>query len=229
MSNLLVSLEELKAEVLEMMEMVTTQLSKCKEATLKSDLDLAEEIIASDRRINSMELKIDKKCENILALFSPVATDLRFVLASLKISNNLERIGDNAVGMAKIFRDAVGKVEPEILEKFKVPEMYDMAIAMLEDIIKAMEREDTRIARKIFKKDDFLNQNNLEAPARTLELIEEYPKKSSQILGLFSIVRKLERSGDHTKNMGEEIIFHLEAEVLKHKKDKKDKEKKKKG
>jgi len=227
MSNLLIGLQELKEEVLEMMDLVTSQLIKCKEATITGDLDLVEEIVARDRRVNSMELKIDKKCENILALYSPVATDLRFVLASLKISNNLERIGDNAVGMAKIFRDAVGAVEPNLIEKFEVPEMFDMAITMLEDINKAMDREDTKIARKIFKKDDFLNQGNFEAPTRTIELIKDFPDKAQQILGMFSIVRKLERSGDHTKNMGEEIIFHLEAEVLKHKKDKK-KEKKEK-
>lgn len=226
MSNLLVSLEELKEEVLEMMDLVTSQLSKCKEATITGDLDLVEEIIARDRRVNSMELKIDKKSENILALYSPVATDLRFVLAALKISSNLERIGDNAVGMAKIFRDAIGSSEPDLIEKFQVPEMFDMAITMLEDISKAMEREDTRIARKIFKKDEFLNQGNFEAPGRTIELMSDYPDKVQQILGMFSIVRKLERSGDHTKNMGEEIIFHLEAEVLKHKNKKEKKEKK---
>ena len=83
-----------------MMALVSNQLIKCKEATINGDMDLAREIVATDRLINAMELKIGKDCENILALYNPVATDLRFVLATLKINNDLERIGDNTEGIA---------------------------------------------------------------------------------------------------------------------------------
>ncbi|ELR69927.1 Phosphate transport system regulatory protein PhoU [Fulvivirga imtechensis AK7] len=209
-----------------MLELVTSQLEKCKAATFDADADLAKEVISLEKRVNSLELSIDKRCENILALYNPVATDLRFVLAAFKISNDLERIGDNAEGIANFLFDIMEKAEDDMIEKFKLNMMFDVAISMLKDMEEAMENEDTKLARKIFKKDDFLNENNKNASKIAAELIQKYPNKIKLILKLFSIVRKLERVGDLTKNLGEELIFHIEAKVLKHKKDQKKKKKK---
>lgn len=226
MAHLEPEIDILKQNLLEMLELVTSQLIKCKEATFNVDADLAKEVISLEKRVNSLELSIDKRCENILALYNPVATDLRFVLAAFKISNDLERIGDNAEGIAHFLFDVMEKAEDDMIEKFKLNMMYDVAISMLNDMDEAMENEDTKLARKIFKKDDFLNENNRNAPKIAAELIEKYPKKVKLVLKLFSIVRKLERVGDLTKNVGEELIFHIEAKVLKHKKEQKKKKKK---
>lgn len=226
MAHLEPELDLLKNSLLEMLELVTSQLEKCKAATFDADADLAKEVISLEKRVNSLELSIDKRCENILALYNPVATDLRFVLAAFKISNDLERIGDNAEGIANFLFDIMEKAEEDMIEKFRLNMMFDVAISMLRDMEEAMENEDTKLARKIFKKDDFLNENNKNASKTAAELIQKYPNKIKLILKLFSIVRKLERVGDLTKNLGEELIFHIEAKVLKHKKDQKKKKKK---
>lgn len=224
MPNLEVELEQLKQDLLEMARLVTVQLEKSREAVFHYDLDLANEIVANDKRINGLELKIDKDCENILALHGPVAVDLRFVLASLKINHDLERIGDHAEGIAWYVLDIGRKPEEAFLEQFMVAEMYDKAITMLENVYEALENDDTRLARKIFKKDDFLNKKNRKATKTAIKIIKSAPEKAKAIIPLLSIVRKIERVGDLTKNMGEEIIFHIEAKVLKHKKKKKEKE-----
>jgi len=225
MSNLDPELEALKYNLIDMLVLVKSQLSKCKEATLNADLDLAKEVISREKRVNALDLAIDKDCENILALYTPVATDLRFVLASLKISNDLERIGDNAEGIAGLLIHVMEKASEEMITKFKLNEMFDVTISMLNDMEEAVENEDTSLARQIFAKDDFLNENNRNADGVAKELIRQYPDNIKLILKLFSIVRKLERVGDLTKNIGEEVIFHIEAKVLKHKKDQKKKKK----
>lgn len=223
MSNLEVELDQLKNDLLEMTNLVKTQLEKSRNVAVENDLDLADEIIANDKRINGLELKIDKDCENILALYAPVAIDLRFILASLKINHDLERIGDHAEGIAKYLKDIGEKIDPELLKKFKIMEMYSKAITMLEDIHEALLNDDTKLARKIFKKDDFLNKKNKKATRYAITAIKENPEKAKVIIPLLSIIRKIERVGDLTKNLGEEIIFHIEAKVLKHKKKEKDK------
>ena len=214
---------QLKHDLLEMALLVRTQLEKSREALLQYDTDLASEIIANDKRVNVMELKIDKYCERILALYSPVATDLRFVLASLKINHALERIGDHAEGIGWYVIETGRKIEQELIDRFTVVPMYDKAISMLDNIYEALENEDTVLARKIFKKDDFLNKKNKKATKTAIKILKESPEKTKMIIPLLSIVRKIERVGDLTKNMGEEIIFHIEAKVLKHKKKEKNK------
>lgn len=224
MSNLEIELDQLKQDLLDMANMVKTQLEKSRDAAINNDQDLASEVIANDKRVNAIELKIDKDCENILALYAPVAIDLRFILASLKINHDLERIGDHAEGIARYIVDIGEQIDPEDFENFHVIAMYNKAITMLEDIHEALQNDDTKLARKIFKKDDFLNKKNRKATKYAIATIKEFPKKAKVIIPLLSIIRKIERVGDLTKNLGEEIIFHIEAKVLKHKKkDKKDK------
>ena len=227
MTHLEPELEILKKDLIEMLRLVISQFVKCKDATFNADADLAKEVISKEKRVNSLELTIDKRCENILALHNPVATDLRFVLASYKIANDMERMGDNAESIANFLFDVMEKAEEEMIVKFKLSMMFDVAISMLTDMEEALVNEDTKLARKIFKKDDFLNENNRNGAGIAEELIQKYPSKIKLILKLLSIIRKLERVGDLAKNIGEEVIFHLEAKVLKHKKDQKKKGKKK--
>ena len=96
----------LKKELINMWILVQSQLNKAREAMVKFDKDLAREVLVKEKRVNSFELKIDRDCENIFALYCPVAIDLRFLLAALKINTNLERIGDIAAGVAKYVVDS---------------------------------------------------------------------------------------------------------------------------
>jgi phosphate transport system protein len=162
-------------------------------------------------------LKIDRDCENIFALFCPVAIDLRFLLAVLKINSNLERIGDIAEGIAKYIIDAEAPFTKELLDVTRILPMYEESVKMLEDTQEAFEKEDTILARSVFKKDDFLDDINRQAHKVLERYLKDHPEDTSQALWLLSIIRKLERVGDQAKNVAEEIIFYLEAKVLKHK------------
>jgi len=209
-------LQQLKAEVITMWEMVLTQLQKAKEALENMDRDLAREVILAEKRVNSFELKIDRDCEDVIALFAPVAIDLRFVLAVLKINMNLERSGDIAEGIGKFVLDIPEDFDRRLLELTKVTEMYYQANEMIRDVMNAFEGEDTMLARKVFKKDDVLDEINKNAASIVATFTRENPEKTESALYILSIIRKLERVGDQAKNMAEEIIFYAEAKVLKH-------------
>ncbi|HLK29708.1 MAG TPA: phosphate signaling complex protein PhoU [Puia sp.] len=217
MTQVETELQLLKKEVINMWDLVRTQLVKAKDAMLNFDKDLAREVVLKERRVNGAELKIDRDCENIFALLSPVAVDLRFVLAVLKINSNLERIGDIAEGIAKYVLRVETPFNKELLDATYVTKMYEEAINILQDTLAAFENEDTILARSVFKKDEFLDDINI----RANELIEDYlkthPDDIDQALYILSVIRKLERVGDQSKNISEEIIFYLEAKVLKHK------------
>lgn len=182
-------------------------------------MDLAKEVATSDKRVNAMDLKVDRECDYILTLYMPVATDLRFVLAAIKICSNLEQIGDYAQQIAKSTMKIIKKADIPLIRNFKILKMFDTAMSMLVDAYEAMENNDSSLARKIFKKDDFINDANKQAANVAAKLLTEKSHNPKIILELFSICRKLERIGDLNKNLAEEIIFHLEleAEVLRHK------------
>ncbi|MCU0348016.1 MAG: phosphate signaling complex protein PhoU [Saprospiraceae bacterium] len=220
MTHLDSELRILKSDILEMWRLVVGQLEKGKEALTNFDRDLAEEVVENEKRVNSYELKIDKDCENIFALFQPVATDLRLVLASLKISNNLERVGDIAASVADFVLDAQQDFNKEILERTKILEMYGIANEMLADTLEAFDSEDTRLARTMFKRDKMLDKIDDEALDLVYDCIKAYPEQARNTLLVMSMIRKLERVGDMSKNIAEEIIFYFEAKVLKHKKKK---------
>src|ERR1700733_11528730 len=123
----------LKKELVSMWILVQSQLNKAKEAMVQFDKDLAREVLIKEKRVNSYELKIDRDCENIFALHCPVAVDLRFLLAALKINTNLERIGDIAAGVAKYVIESPVSFDTAILEKTSILRMYDEAINILID------------------------------------------------------------------------------------------------
>ncbi len=216
-SHLDEELQLLKTDTLNMWKLVRQQVEKGKEALIQHDKDLARQVVAVERRVNAYELKIDRDCENIFALFTPVAIDLRFVLAALKINSNLERIGDIAEGIARFVIDIDKQFDPELLKVARIVEMFDMSNAMLLDAAQAYEQEDTRLARTLFKKDEKLDEVNNEASYVITDYIKSHPDNIRESLHILSMIRKLERVGDQTKNIAEEIIFYIEAKVLKHK------------
>lgn len=220
MAHLDTELKLLNDDILELMYLVKTQLEKGRKAFLSFDEELAHDITVNEKRVDALELKIDRDCENILALFNPVAVDLRFVMASYKINSDLERLGDHADSIAKYILDFGEPVEEDVIKRMRIDEMFETAIQMMSHVFSSFIAEDTEVARKVFAKDAILNKINRNASKVTAELIQENGKEIEEYLYLFSIIRKLERVGDLTKNAAEEIIFYLEAKVLKHKKDK---------
>jgi phosphate transport system protein len=218
MTHLESELKLLQDATIEMWVLVISQLEKTLHSLKTFDKDFAREVVSNEKRVNSMELGIDRDCENIFALYNPVAVDLRFVLATLKINSNLERIGDIAEGICKFIISETQPFDKDLLAMTRFYDMFDGANNMLNDVLKAFEEEDTKLARSIFQKDEFLDEINMEANENILAYIAKQPGNTKQALNILSIIRKLERVGDQSKNIAEEIIFYLEAKVLKHKK-----------
>jgi phosphate transport system protein len=219
MTQLETEIKELKTEVINMWELVRSQLNKANNAITLFDKDLAREVIKREKRVNAYELAIDRNCENIFALYTPVAVDLRFVLAVLKINNNLERIGDIAEGISRYVIDSDVPFNEINFKRTELNRMYEDSVKILDDTLAAFREEDTALARTIFKKDEVLNEINLKANQTIAELIKEDINFAQEAMFILSIIRKLERVGDQCTNIAEEIIFYVEAKVLKHVKD----------
>jgi len=216
MSHLDVELKLLKADTIEYWKLVNSQLAKGYDSLVEMDKELALEIISIEKRVNALEIKLDRDCENIFALFNPVAVDLRFVLAVLKINTNLERTGDIAEGIAKFVNNVDATFDKELLKQTRALEMFESARNMMDKVLDAFEKEDTSLARKIFKEDETLDKINMAANSIIADYIRNNVANIEQALYLLSIIRKLERVGDQAKNMAEEIVFYVEAKVLKH-------------
>ncbi|MEG1615412.1 MAG: phosphate signaling complex protein PhoU [Bacteroidales bacterium] len=208
----------LKSKVLDMWTMTESQLTKVGAALMTQDEDLAKEVIMRERIINGTELKIDSECENIIALYAPVAIDLRFVLAMLKISNDLERIADFCEGIAQYVLKNKGElINRPLLQEIRLEEMIRIVSNMLSTGRMALEEESSMDAIRVFEMDDQVDQINSDALQIIARNIEENPETSKQGLLLYATVRRLERLGDHCTNLVEELIFYLDAKVLKHK------------
>lgn len=205
---------------LEMLNLCKKQLANAREAFFNHDSDIAEEVLHTENRVNALDLKIDRDCERFIALHNPVASDLRFVLALRKINFDLERVGDHAYGISNYIITVDAPIEDRLLKKMRVVEMFDSAQSMLDDITDAYNEVDTKVARKVFKKDKILNEINMASFAIISEEVKKDPNIIDQCMLLFSVIKKLERIGDLVTNIAEEIIFFREAEVLKHRKKK---------
>ena len=207
----------LKDEVNQMWKLVILQLEKAKQSFINNDVETALEVVSREKRVDAYELKIDSDCENYIALFSPVAIDLRLALSILKITNTLERIGDFAVGIARHVIDTdCGAVEENLIEELKIENMMDILIGMLTDCFVVLESENTKISGKILARDEEVNTIYHNALDVLSAYIEENPAFARCGLKLLLLIRKLERIGDHCNNIVEELVFYVDAKVLKH-------------
>jgi len=212
-------LQILKDDVAQMWKLVLSQLEKAKQALLTNDLELAREIAAREKRVDAFELKIDSDCENFIALYSPVAVDLRLVLSFMRISSTLERVGDFAEGIARFVIKSEGNVpDNAVLEDLQMEAMFDAVISMLSDSFVALEAENTSVAGKILLRDDDVDAIFLNSVDVLAKFMQQQPEFMRWGLRTMLILRKLERIGDHCSNIVEEIVFYVDAKVLKHQK-----------
>lgn len=210
-------MKELQDKLLEMWDLVEYQLAGGREALLNQDVVLAEKVIKLGRKVNRYDIKIDRQCENFIALFNPLAVDLRQVLAALKINTNLERIGDTAEGISRIVTKLKEPVPQELLEISRIPEMYEKALLMLSSTRKVFLSSNTVEARLILKQDKLLNKIYRQSDKVLAKYMRENPEQIEIGLHLYNLIKKLERVGDQTTNIAEEIIFYRDAKVVKHK------------
>lgn len=208
----------LREEINQMWKLVISQVTKTKLALLNNDVELALEIIKLEKRVDGIELKIDSSCEHYIALYSPVAIDLRFVLSIMKISITLERIADYAAGVAHYVTEKdCHAFTSKMKETLEIERMFDLLLNMLTDSLTAFNTENTKSAGKILSKDKEVNKIFNKAFDTLLEQLKKENKDIGCGLNTIMAIRKLERIGDHCSNIVEEIVFFVEAKVLKHK------------
>ena len=195
----------LKNTINEMWALVHQQIYNAGEAMLTGDKELAYKVINRD-------------CEDIIALYAPVAIDLRFVLAMYKINTNLERLGDFAESIARfsINLPEGEPIDPELIKITRVEEMLHELRGMLSLVQEAFEKESSEIASRIFLKDNLIDEINHDSARIIAHYIETHPGSALAGLYMSGVIRKMERFGDHCTNIAEELIFYLDAKVMKH-------------
>jgi phosphate transport system protein len=217
MTHLETELVKLKQQLYEMWSLVISQVELSREALLNFDKGIASEIAFREKMVDTFELKIDRDCENIIALYNPVAPDLRLTLAILKINADLERIGDFARGIARFIKKCPkDSLNPDLIKVCQIDDLIKNAIEMLTAAKTAFENENSRMALSIFSQDDFLDDVHKNSNKIISDYIRKHPDEIDEALSMHSVIRKVERIGDHSNNIAEEIIFFLEAKVLKH-------------
>jgi phosphate transport system protein len=207
-------LEDLRRNLILLGGEVERQIQRAIEALIEPDEKKAAEVIAADEEIDRMEMMVEDQAVNLLALQQPVAVDLRFLVASLKINNDLERIGDHAVNIAEGAQRLAGQrpFKPFI----DIPYMAEVAMSMLKQSLDAFVNRDAELAKRVIKKDDILDEKNVSIIRELLTYMAEHPSLITYCLELISISKNLERVGDLATNICEDTIFIAEARWVKH-------------
>ncbi len=205
-------LDRLKELLIEMVNLSKAAVEKSVQALAHQDLELAEQIIQDDPKINELEEQIDNIIVQLIAQQQPVASDLRAIIAGLKISSDIERIGDLAVNIAKsIIHIGDGPFIKPIVD---IPKMAEKALDMLNNVIKAYIEKDIHLAIQTAKADDEVDELYGKIIKELLELMPNNPNSINQITQLAFISRHIERVADHTTNMAEHIIYMVKAKKV---------------
>jgi len=207
-------LEAVKTNLIKMSSFAEEAIALSIRALLERDAALAREIIAQDERINALEIAIDDGIVDLLALQQPVASDLRFILAAMKINNDLERIGDHAVNIAESALQYAGS--PPVKPFADLPKMALVTKEMLRDSIDAFIHSDSVKARAVLLTDDTIDDLNRAIVGELVALIRSQPAVLEQALDLIRVSRNLERVADLSTNIAEEVVFVAEAQIVKH-------------
>ncbi len=207
-------LARLRRDLLAMARSVAQRTRTAFDAARTGDVDLAMKVRKGDRAIDLMELDIDSECLRILALHTPVASDLRYVLAVLRIDQGLEHIADHAKKIAKRVIDL--KDQPPINTPAFLETMARAAQRMLDNTIEALAQEDVSLARQVLVEDDIVDQRNREAFLWAIKSLAEQGHEPRAILDIQSIARSIERIGDYCSSIAEDLIFAVDGSVVRH-------------
>ena len=207
-------LKALKEQLLLMGGRTEGILQKSIESLRRRDPALAQQVFEDDRAIDRLEIDVEERCIRLLALRQPLATDLRFITAALKISNDLERAGDHAVNIAGGALRLAG--QPHLKPLVDIPRMADLATGMLHEALDAFVRRDAESARRLVRRDDEVDDLNHQVFRELLSYMIEDPSTISRALELVLVARNLERIADLATNVAEEVVFIAEARIIKH-------------
>ena len=207
-------LQKLNDRLVHMAQLIQDQVSLSMKALVEGDAELAKTVINNDNEIDDLDVKIDKLCQRIFALQQPVASDLRFIMSALKINNDLERIGDLAVYIAK--RIPMVNEYTEIIRELKIDELATLTEKVVKDAMTLIETK-----RTVFVKDIFEEAQQVKVSSRAISsaMVEQMVQKSEVIVvatNLVQILEKIERMGAYSKNIAESVYFVVEGVIVKH-------------
>jgi phosphate transport system protein len=208
-------IDKLKTRVIKMCSLVDEQVQSAIKAVEDEDLELAKQVIEKDNKVDKYDNKIDKICQRIFALTQPVAMDLRLIMSSLTINNNLERIGDIAVNIAE-YALMIQK-KPSFIHQTKLEEMFKVVKQMLKDSIDSYIGGNETLAKSVIETDDHLDKLNFDNHKILIEIMKQNPNNIEPAVALLVMSRQIERLGDHCTNIAEDVFFIVEAHLVKHK------------
>ena len=207
--------EQLKVKVLELGQKVEENFQMAVESLINRDSQLAEKLVDADIEIDRLEVDLEEECLKILALHQPVAIDLRFVIAVLKINNDLERIGDLAVNVAE--RTLFLSSRPEVQAHMEFGVMAEKTKSMLRRSLEALVNMDTDQARQVCVDDDEVDAINRDIYEVVQGAIRDDMSQMECLIHYLSVARHLERIADHATNIAEDVIYMVDGEIVRHK------------
>ena len=210
-------LRKLREDILYMGGLVEDQIQKAVQSLVDRDSDLANVIIERDHEVNRLDVDIDDLCIRLLALHQPAGRDLRFITTGLKITTDLERIGDMAVNICE--RALELNQEPQLKPYIDIPRMAQIAEGMIRESLDAFVREDTDLALKVCKDDEQVDQLNSQIFREVITFMIGDPLTINRAMKLASISKYLERIADHATNIAEMVVFMVKGKSIRHMKE----------
>jgi phosphate transport system protein len=207
-------IESLKKKILRLSTMVEENVERAVRSVEKREADLADKVIDMDKAVDIMEIEVEEECLKVLALHQPVATDLRFIVAVLKINNDLERIGDLTVNIAE--RSLVLANRPDFAFSSNFPAMMEKARLMLKKCLDSLVNLDAKLALEVCASDDEVDALYREMFEKVKTGIRQSPDSIDDYLDMLSISRHLERIADHATNIAEDVIYMIEGSIIRH-------------
>jgi phosphate transport system protein len=207
-------LEKIKKRILSLGAMVEERMRLAIRAIKDGDMQIAETVIKSDWEIDEKEVEVEEECLKILALYQPVAVDLRFLIAVIKINNDLERIADEAVNIAERVANITGKENGEF--PFDYSHMAEIVEDMLKKSLDALVNLDVDMAFRVVTLDDAVDELHTTAYDLIKKKMQKAPDRAGSMINLYLISRHLERIADHATNIAEEVIYLVEGEIVRH-------------
>ena len=207
-------LEALQARLLEMGGLAEERVRAAVQGLVTRDTAAIERVIHGDEPINELHIEVDSRCFRLLALYQPMATDLRAIVAAVKINTDLERVGDLAVNIAEAAQRYIN--HPPVKKLIDIPQMAEIAQLMLRDSLDAFVQRDTTLAKQVLREDDRLDSLKTLVFRDLLACMLEDGTTVEPALDLILISRHLERIGDHATNIAEDVIFMVSALDVRH-------------
>ena len=211
-----IELETLRTRVLEMGGLVEAQIRAALNALATGEVSALDAVIADDHRVNGLEVSIDTDCSQLIARRQPAAGDLRMVLAVIKIVTDLERIGDEAAKIARMGKQSYGRARMPSAPIAAVKHVGDIALGMLRKALDALARLDPVAAASIVREDFAIDEEFRGIVRQLITFMMEDPRTISQSLEILWIAKAIERIGDHSKNMAEQVIYIVKGTDVRH-------------